>query len=95
MTETGGKVDVDAALRDPAAVFDEPAEIVARRDLSRSLKLRLLRQWEQEARALAVAEEEGMPSGRESMLGRVRRAISALSPDDHDEIPPAPTKHGG
>jgi hypothetical protein len=95
MTKTEGKLDVNAALRDPAATFAEPAEIVAHPDLSRSLKLRMLRQWEQEARAVAVAQEEGMTSGGDSMLGRIRRAIGALSPDGNDEISPAPTKHGG
>jgi hypothetical protein len=95
MTKTEGKLDVNAALRDPAATFAEPAEIVAHPDLSRSLKLRMLRQWEQEARAVAVAQEEGMTSGEDSMFGRIRRAIGAFSPDGDDEIPPAPTKHGG
>ena len=95
MTKTEGKLEVNAALRDPAATFAEPAEIVAHPDLSRSRKLRMLRQWEQEARVVAVAQEEGMTSGGDSMLGRIRRAIGALSPDGDDEIPPAPTKHAG
>ena len=42
------------------------------------LQLKLLRQWEQDARGLAEAESEGMGGGEESMLGRVREALHAL-----------------
>jgi hypothetical protein len=53
----------------------------------------LLRQWERDARGLAVAEEEGMSGGEESMLGRVRHAIQALGEDEAEAAAPA-TKHG-
>src|SRR5258708_24473622 len=77
MNASGTKLDIDKALLDPAGVFAEPDEIVRTPGLARSLKLRLLEQWEREARALAVAEEEGMTGGEEIMLGRVRLAIVA------------------
>jgi len=93
MTEAAGKLDFNEALLDPAGTFAEPMEIVERRDLTRSQKLQLLEQWEREARALAVAEEEGMTGGEESMLSRVRRAIAALG--GGEPKPPGPsTKHG-
>ena len=95
MTESGTKLDIDKALLDPAAVFSEPEEIVRTPGLARDLKLRLLEQWEREARALAVAEEEGMTGGEESMLGRVRRAIVALGGEEENDDKPGPTtKHG-
>jgi hypothetical protein len=92
---TEAKLDVKKALLDPAGTFDQPDDIVRRRDVPRDVKLRLLEQWEREARSLAVAEEEGMTGGEESMLGRVRRAIAALGGSgDGDEPTGATTKHG-
>jgi hypothetical protein len=95
MNASGTKLDIDKALLDPAGAFAEPDEIVRMPGLTRSLKLRLLEQWEREARALAVAEEEGMTGGEESMLGRVRRAIVALGGEEKSDDRPTPTtKHG-
>jgi hypothetical protein len=70
--------DLEAALRDPQAFFAEPNEIAAHPRLSRQSKLALLRQWEQRARSLSVAEGEGMAGGEENMLGRVEQAISIV-----------------
>jgi len=44
------------------------------------MKLSLLRQWEQTARSLSVAESEGMGGGEENMLGRVELAIPLKFP---------------
>ena len=54
----------------------------------------LLTEWERGARELAVADDEGMTGGEESMLNRVRRAIAALGADQETEQPAAGTKHG-
>jgi hypothetical protein len=70
--------DLQKAMLDPAAVFGAPKAIVEDERLSRAQKLQLLKQWEHDARNLAVAEAEGMTGGEESMLGRVRLAISAV-----------------
>ena len=95
MTESGTKLDIDKALLDPAGAFSQPNDIVRAPGLSRDVKLRLLEQWEREARALAVAEEEGMTGGEESMLGRVRRAVAALGGEEENDEKPGPTtKHG-
>lgn len=76
------------------ASFASPRDVVEDRTLSREAKLRLLTQWERDARELSVAEEEGMMGGEESMLGRVRQALQQL-----DAAPAEPrrqtTKHGG
>jgi hypothetical protein len=53
-------------------------DIVAHPQLSREMKLSLLRQWEQTARSLSVAESEGMGGGEENMLGRVELAIALV-----------------
>jgi len=92
MSQKRRPIDISKALLDPASVFAQPREIVGNPDLPHDVKLRLLRQWERDARALAVAEEEGMSGGEESMLGRVRLALQALGEDA--DASDAATKHG-
>ena len=88
-------LDLEAARTDPAGTFSAPSDIVRRKDLKRETKIELLREWEREARALAVAEEEGMMGGEESMLARVRRALHELGADtDEAEAAGHATKHG-
>jgi hypothetical protein len=95
MNDTETKFDFEAALRDPAAIFREPKNIVALSTLSRERKLALLRRWEREARALSVAEEEGMIGGEPSMLSRVRLALQSLGGDAEGSDAGVPDKHGG
>src|SRR5271165_6947031 len=68
-------IDIDAALANPSAYFAQPWEVLAHPGLSRELQLKLLNQWEQDARGLAEAESEGMGGGEESMLARVLHAL--------------------
>ena len=90
---TGGrKVDLTTILRDPAAVFRHPAEVLDRPDLTDDERLAILEQWERDARGLSVAEEEGMTGGEESLLARVERAIAALGKRKSAKGPA--TKHG-
>ncbi len=77
MTQSS-EFDLEAALRDPQAFFAEPKDIAAHPQLSRQSKLALLREWEQYARRLSVAEGECMAGGEGNMLGRVEQAISTL-----------------
>ena len=72
------RIDIDAALANPSAYFTQPQDVLAYSGLSRELQLKILRQWEQDARELAEAESEGMGGGEESMLGRVRQALRTL-----------------
>ena len=71
-------LDIDAALANPSACFAQPQDVLVSPGLSRELQLKLLCQWEQDARELADAESEGMGGGEESMLGRVRQALRAF-----------------
>ena len=86
-------IDIAAALRDPGRYFAEPREILGAFGLDRETKLRLLDEWERDARSLSVAEEEGLSDGEPSMLSRIRQARHALAGPG-----PAPacgaTKHG-
>jgi hypothetical protein len=74
----GAPIDIDAALANPSAHFGDPQAVLSHTGLSRKLKLKLLNQWEQDARLLAEAENEGMGGGEESMLARVRNALRTL-----------------
>ncbi|GGF20922.1 hypothetical protein GCM10011611_28750 [Aliidongia dinghuensis] len=78
MTPGPVQIDIEAALVDPRAFFAQPQEVVVHPQLSREVKLKVLRQWKLNALNLAVAEGEGMGGGEESMLGRVEAAIRAL-----------------
>jgi hypothetical protein len=69
---------IDAALANPSACFAQPHDVLAHPGLSRALQLKILQQWEIDARGLAEAESEGMGGGEDSMLGRVRQAIDTL-----------------
>ncbi len=71
-------IDIDAALANPSAYFDQPRDVLAHSGISRKFQLKLLQQWEHDARLLADAEGEGMGGGEESMLGRVRQALRTL-----------------
>jgi hypothetical protein len=80
MGQASSTIDFASALRDPTAIFSEPNDIVAHPQLSREMKLSLLRQWEQTARSLSVAESEGMGGGEESRnAARVDFVLSATT----------------
>lgn len=70
--------DFEAALQNPAKCFETPQHVLDDPKLTVTQKRKLLEQWEQDARQLAVAEEEGMGGGEESMLHRVKRAMEAI-----------------
>ncbi|MCX7355222.1 MAG: hypothetical protein NTY59_10395 [Alphaproteobacteria bacterium] len=72
--------DFEAALQNPAKCFETPQHVLDDHKLTVTQKRKLLEQWEQDARQLAVAEEEGMGGGEESMLHRVKRAMEAVGP---------------
>ena len=78
MTHGTSPFSIDAALRHPRSYFAEPKDVVAHPQLSRDVKLAILREWEQDARRLSTSEAEGMSGGEENMLGRVEEAIQTL-----------------
>jgi hypothetical protein len=78
MTRSSIAIDFEKALEDPTAVFSEPIEVVTCSHLTPEMRLAVLRQWEQTARKLSVAEGEGMGGGEENMLGRVEQAIAVV-----------------
>lgn len=70
--------DFETALQNPARFFETPQHVLDDPNLTVTQKRKLLKQWEQDARLLSVAEEEGMAGGEENMLHRVKRAMEAI-----------------
>lgn len=84
------KPDYNEALRDPAAHFADPAALVDTADFTAEQKIALLRQWEYDESELAVATEEGMPGGENSVLQAIAAALAVLDPGGDST---APSKH--
>ena len=93
MTQKRGKesaIELDRILRDPASRYSSPIDVVDDPRLSLEEKLRILRQWERDARSLAVAEEENMGGGEPSLLASVLEALGCLGAGPN---PANATKH--
>jgi hypothetical protein len=82
-------MDFEKAKLNPAAVFKSPQEVVSSQELSREQKIEILRQWEQDARLMEVAEEESMPGPQPKLLQPIRDALHALNywPDTEHSSP--------
>jgi hypothetical protein len=72
-------------IEHPQSHYTTPDELIEDRDLSREEKLDALRIWEQDARQMLTASNEGMPGSDEGidpdnhhMLGQVERAKDKL-----------------
>jgi hypothetical protein len=62
-------------VENPTTAFDKPSDVVEDTKLSYNEKKEALNTWEQDARQLMTASNEGMP-GREE----------GLDPDDHHQM---------
>lgn len=78
--------------------YRRPAEILEADDIGKAEKIRLLRQWETDLRALLVASEESMSGDGQGWaaerLRQVRGALDALGVEA-EETAGAPNKAGG
>ncbi len=85
-------IDVKKAMLNPTMVFKDPNEVVASDELTRDLKIEILRRWEYDAHQLEVAEEEaGMGVRRPEILDQVIQALHTLGGERDTEHTP-PTK---
>jgi len=78
MTQAASELDIEAALQHPKSFFAEPKDVVTHLTLSRDMKLKILREWQHDARRLSASEGEGFCGGEDSMLGRVEDAITLV-----------------
>jgi hypothetical protein len=82
---------LEAALRDPAAVFAAPEDVAAHAGLTLEQKIEILRLWEYDAAEAEVATEEGMPGGNGELLRRILLALEGLGAGS-DACDAGPTK---
>ena len=75
----------DPKVENPATHFDKPQDVVQDKTLSTEEKKKALSTWEQDARQLLTASNEGMPGSEEGAqpddhhrLGEVVRAKDAM-----------------
>ena len=87
-------MDIEKPISNPSNEFACPDDILCEQSLTREQKIKILRQWEYDARELEVAEEENMGGGPPSMLGEILRALHCLNSTFDVEHSP-PTKQGG
>jgi hypothetical protein len=82
-------MDFEKAKFSPAASFKNPQEVASSHALSRQQKIEILQRWEQDATAMEVAEEEGMPSPQLKLLQPIRDALHTLNywPDTEHSSP--------
>jgi hypothetical protein len=72
---------VDKAIADPLRVFDTPTEVVEASNLSREEKIKILENWELDARRLIESAGENMidEKGRErDQLPEIQKALRKL-----------------
>ena len=73
---------VNEAIADPSRMFPNPMAVVEAKDLSRDEKIKVLQNWELDARRLLEADDENMSDerGRErNQLPEIHRALKALA----------------
>lgn len=72
-------IDKDKAKTNPSSVFDKPEDVVTNRDLQPAEKVKVLQEWELEARLMDVAIDEGMTSKGDEGSNKV--AVKSLLPE--------------
>ena len=73
---------VNEAIADPSRMFPNPMAVVEAKDLSRDEKIKVLQNWELDARRLLEADDENMSDerGRErNQLPEIHRALKVLA----------------
>lgn len=86
---------IDVALQDPKAAFESPAAVERDPDLTRAEKVAILTAWENDAREMAVAEEENMGGGEPSLVEEVVAARTRVAGGSPAETETASHKQGG
>jgi hypothetical protein len=87
------QMELEKAVAQPGSVYKTPEAVLVDTRLNDAEKRRVLESWEQDARELAVAEEENMGGGEPDMLGRVLEALATL-PAENERLRGPATKHG-
>lgn len=81
MDDEKSSLDLLRGLEDPAAIFDEPEEILQRSGVPRDVKIALLHRWERLVSAQPDPATTPTSEGEPPLLGRIIRALNALLHD--------------
>ncbi|MEJ0023888.1 MAG: hypothetical protein WDN76_11005 [Alphaproteobacteria bacterium] len=76
ITNESGKLG--EAKQNPAAMFDEPQDVLAANDLSKDEKRAILEQWKIDSMQLQQAADENMTGGEPSRIEDVVEALKTL-----------------
>jgi hypothetical protein len=76
------KTPVKDAINNPTRHFNSPKEVIEDPTLSERDKKKVLDSWEEDARRLSVATEEGMGGGEPSHMAEVAEAKAGLGMPD-------------
>lgn len=71
-------MDIERALKDPAAAFGTPDAVLGDESLTTEQKKRILECWQQDAKLLEEAAAENMAGGEPNLLHRVSQALLRL-----------------
>ena len=73
-------VRIDDLMRDPASIFNTPADLAEDPGITRAQKIAALRQWKDEIEQRLIAEAEAMTGNSESaeQLKQVSDALNSL-----------------
>jgi hypothetical protein len=86
-------IDIAKALHDPSSVFKHPADVLSEETIETDDKIKILKQWEYDARELLVASEEGMVGDTNTnILYDILEALHQLGVSTESSHS---TKHGG
>jgi hypothetical protein len=72
-------MNIEQAMLDPTSVFSCPDDVLDEQSLTREQKVKILRQWEYDARQLEVAEDENMAGGPSDLLDNILAALNELN----------------
>ncbi len=75
----------DKILKDPAAFFDKPSDVLHSERYSNVDKCKILMVWKEQAEALQRATGEGMGGGEPSHIEAVAEALGKLKKVDEPE----------
>lgn len=82
------RIDIDAAVLNPARYFARPSDVVHAPALSRANKRRILESWARDAELLSQAEAENMAGGDRPHLREARLALLELDDERGSAEPP-------
>lgn len=71
-------MNIEDALKNPAAFFDSPENVIDDQRLTVEQKKAVLERWKQDARLLETAAAENMAGGEPNLLHRVSEALLKL-----------------